>query len=94
MRHGRSIVFRNRSRSRTFPSGGITLEQEGFRFRNDDGTETSATWRQAQDVNDSITKQTNFRLRALVNATGDPATAQYQLEFRKKGTSVYKKVGT
>ena len=88
MRHGRSIVFRNRSSSRTFaPAGEITLEQEGFRFRNDDGSEVAATWRQVQDVFDSVAPNTNIRLRVLVNATGDPATSQFQLEYRKVGES-------
>ncbi len=75
----------------SIPSG-PTLEQEGFRFRNDDGSEAAATWRQAQDVNDTIAKDTNIRLRVLVNATGDPASNQYQLEYRKVGTTPYSKL--
>ncbi len=92
MRHGRSIIFRNRSNSRTFPSGGITLEQEGFRFRNDDGSEVAATWRQIQDVDDTIAPNTNIRLRILVNASGDPETSQFQLEYRKVGSANWHKV--
>lgn len=62
-----------------------TLEQEGFRFRNDNGTEITATWRQLQDIIDSIAKSTNVRLRVLVNATDDPADNQYQLEYKETG---------
>ena len=66
------------------PSTGVTYEQEGFRWRNDDGSESAATWRQAQDVDDTIAKETNIRLRVLSDATGNPdtdtATIQYKLD--------------
>jgi len=61
----------------------VALQQEGFRWRNDDGNEAAATWRQNQDVNDAVGRNTNIRLRVLVNATGDPASAQYQLEYKE-----------
>lgn len=64
-----------------------TLEQEGFRFRNDDGSETTATWKAAQDTNVKIKADTNTRLRVLLNATGDPSAQNYQLEFRESGGS-------
>lgn len=60
-----------------------TYEQEGFRFRNDDGSETTATWRQAQDVNDSIAKETAFRLRMLTDASGDPGSHQVTLQYKR-----------
>lgn len=60
-----------------------SLEQEGFRFRNDDADEDEASWRQNQDVDDEIAKDTNVRLRTLINATGDPATKQFQLEYKE-----------
>lgn len=63
----------------------VTLEQEGFRFRNDDGSESAATWRQAQDTDDSVAVETAVRLRMIVNATGDPPTKQYQLQYRPTG---------
>jgi hypothetical protein len=66
-------------------SAALAVEQEGFRFRNDDGNETAATWRQAQDVVDSIPKNTNFRLRVLANHTGDPSSQQVTLQYRKVG---------
>lgn len=76
----------------TPPVVAATLEQEGFRFRNDDGSESAATWRQAQDTNDSIARSTNFRLRTLVNATNDPAAKAFQLEVRKAGSLDWRKV--
>ena len=40
--------------------------QTRFRFRNDDGSETGATWRQNEDTADSIAPNTNFRIRIQV----------------------------
>lgn len=75
-------------------SGGApTLEQEGFRFRNDDGSESTATWRQAQDTDDSIATETPFRLRMLTNATGDPAIQAVKLQYRKVGASNWRDLG-
>lgn len=40
-----------------------TLTQNHFRWRNDNGTEITATWRQSEDVDDSRGKNLNIRLR-------------------------------
>ena len=71
-----------------------TIEQEGFRWRNDDGSESTATFRQAQDVNDTIARNLNIRIRVLLNATGDPPTKQYQLEYKENAdpAAEYRKV--
>jgi hypothetical protein len=69
-----------------------THEQEGFRFRNDDGTEATATWQAAQDVQATGPLLTPVRLRFVVNATGDPAAGAYRLEYRKTGESVWLRV--
>ena len=61
------------------------LDQEGFRFRNDDGDEDAATWKEAQDTNLTAAKSVNTRLRVILDATGNPATTQYQLEYRRSG---------
>lgn len=45
-----------------------TFTQRNFRFRDDDGNETGATWREDEDTNDSIDVDTNFRLRFLVTS--------------------------
>jgi hypothetical protein len=50
--------------------GAATAEQEGYRWRNDDGTEAGASWKAAQDT--PITAASGkFRLRVILNATGD-----------------------
>lgn len=48
------------------------LVQTAFRFRNDDGSETTATWRQIESVTDITPVDTTFRVRIQVeeNATG------------------------
>lgn len=60
-----------------------TLQQEGYRFRDDDGDEDGATWLDSQDTDITRADDLNTRLRMLINATGDPATGQYQLEYRE-----------
>ncbi len=74
------------------PAG--TFEQEGFRWRNDDGSESAASWRQSQDVNDAIAKETTIRLRVLLDATLDPSGEQFQLEYKETGDPAgdYRKV--
>jgi hypothetical protein len=59
-----------------------TLELEGFRFRADDGSETTATYLASQDTNITRAKVTNTRLRMLINATDDPYTRQYRLDYK------------
>jgi hypothetical protein len=59
-----------------------TLEQEGFRWYNDDGSESASTAFAAQDTNITAASSTTKRLRMLVNATGDPATKAYKLQYR------------
>jgi hypothetical protein len=61
-----------------------SIEQEGFRFRNDNGSESTATWKDVQDANITLATTTAFRLRMILNATGDPASIDAQLECRYK----------
>lgn len=61
-----------------------TLIQEGFRFRNDDGSETAATWNADQDATITLTANTPKRLRIVVDTTGDPESKNLQLEYRMK----------
>lgn len=68
------------------------IEQEGYRFRDDDGSESAATWLASQDSNVTRATATNTRLRALLNATGNPPSQQYQLEFKKSSDTTYKRV--
>lgn len=62
----------------------VTIEQEGFRFRNDDGSETTATWKDSQDATITLAAATQTRLRLILNATGDPDGINAQLEARYK----------
>lgn len=66
-----------------------TLEQEGFRWRNDDGSETTATWAAAQDTDLSAAADVNKRLRVLINAANDPASSAFRLEYKKSTDSIY-----
>lgn len=68
-----------------------SLEQEGYRWRDDDGSESAATWLDSQDTDISRDLSTNTRLRVLVNASGDVGSTQYQLEYRIAG-GTYAKV--
>ena len=61
----------------------LTYEQEGFRFRNDDGSESAASWRQTQDVDDSVGKEVNVRLRVLTDTTGDSPSVTRTLQVRR-----------
>jgi hypothetical protein len=66
-----------------YSTASATLEQEGFRFRNDDGSESAATWKAAQDTDVDLISESKFRLRTLINATGDPASSQFRIEYSK-----------
>jgi len=63
----------------------LTSDQEGYRWRDDDGSESAATWLAAQDTNITRAISTNTRLRILTDYTGDPATQQMTLQYRKVG---------
>ena len=71
---------------------GSTLDQSHFRFRNDDGSETTATWAAAEDTPISLAKNTPVRLRVEIGATGDPANAAYKLQYRKVGDSTWRDI--
>lgn len=73
---------------------GGTIEQEGFRFRADDGSETAATWIEPQDTNIIRAASQNTRLRVLLNATNDPGSNNFQLEYRKVGDAEWKVIDT
>ena len=76
----------------TIPSGANTRTQEGHRFRNDDGSESAATWAAAQDAGVTLPTGTTVRVRVLVDASGDPASTQYQLESKLSTDATWTKV--
>lgn len=50
---------------------------EGYRWRNDDGSESAATWKDAQDADISVAPGTDARLRMILdNPTAGPVTIQ------------------
>lgn len=71
------------------PASGTTRDQEGFRWRNDDGSETTATWKASQDTNVTSPLSANVRLRTLVDTVGDTPSTAYTLRYKKSTDSVY-----
>lgn len=69
-----------------------SAEQEGVRGRNDDGTETTATWIEAQDTDISVAPDDLFRARFLINFTGDYASTQFLLEIEEDGVDNWTEV--
>ena len=63
-----------------------TVDQEGFRWRTDDGSETTATWLAAQDTDIIRPTATNTRIRFVLNSTLDRGAEGYQLEYRVVGS--------
>lgn len=73
-------------------SGASETEQEGFRFRNDDGSESTATWKAAQDTDANVNLDTNIRLRMLLNTTNDLASKGFKLLYRKVGETQWREL--
>jgi hypothetical protein len=65
-----------------------TAEQSAYRFRRDDGDENDASWLAAENTPAEFKRGENFRLRMQVNSTGDYPSAPYQVEYRKKITTL------
>jgi len=62
------------------------LEQTNYRFRNDDGNETTATWKDAQNTNISLSGGQIFRLRILLSETGGATAFAFgELNVSKNG---------
>jgi len=64
------------------PSGG-NYDQTSFRGRNDDGTETTATWKAVANTNWNQRQNTNFRVRFLIQEDDDveDLNVEYQLQY-------------
>lgn len=72
----------------------ITAEQEGYRWRNDDGSESAATWKVAQDTTTNLVAGQTARLRFVVNTTGDTPTERFKLQYRKVGDASWRDLDT
>jgi hypothetical protein len=62
----------------------VSLNQYSFRFLNDNGSESTATFAGAENANVNLSAGDTLRLRYLIDATGDPTGKQFQLEYRRK----------
>jgi hypothetical protein len=71
------------------------LEQEGFRFRNDNGSETTATWIEVQDTDATIPLDTPFRFRGLIATTDDAPSTQFRVDYKSstEAASEWRAVG-
>lgn len=76
----------------TYTPGASTLEQARYRFRNDDGSQTTATWKAAQNTGITEGVSITTRLRVQVQAVNDPTAKAFKLQFRRSGTSDWKDV--
>jgi hypothetical protein len=64
-----------------------SFTQTRFRFRNDDGSETTATWKDSENVNITMGVDTNFRVRIQVDETTPTtwATTRWNYYYSKNG---------
>lgn len=69
---------------------GVVLEQEGFRWRNDDESEILATWKQLQDIDATTLRNVNIRLRFLINASDNPDPTQFKIQYKKTSASAWR----
>lgn len=74
------------------PPAALTIEQEGFRWRNDDGNESAATWKANQDTDLSAAAESTARLRIILNGTGDPTAKDFLLEGKLSTDSDWVKI--
>ncbi|MCA0455663.1 MAG: LamG domain-containing protein [Chloroflexi bacterium] len=80
--------------SNPVPPVAVTVTQSAYRFRDDDGSESTATWRQSENTVDTAAPEDAFRLRLQVDADGDPASQDLQLEYSVQGSGVWQKAVT
>jgi hypothetical protein len=71
-----------------------TAEQEGYRWRDDNGSESGASWLDSQDTDITRNPTTNTRLRAIVNTAHKIEARGYGIEYRKVGDTNWHKIGT
>lgn len=67
----------------------VTVDQEAFRFGNDDGSESAHTWVASQDADAVHPLNQNLLYRSLLNTTGDVASFAPTLRYQKNGSGGY-----
>lgn len=76
----------------SLPDATPYLEQARYRWRNDDGSESAATWAAAENTTLALPKNTPRRLRVQVQSTNDKPSASYKLQYRKSGDASWKDI--
>jgi len=61
----------------------LATEQEGYRWRDDDGSESGASWLAAQDTTIEGAVGETTRLRVLLDVDGDLASSQVTLQYKR-----------
>lgn len=69
------------------PTGSV--DQQAFRFYNDDGSESAATAAQTQGTDDTVALDTARIVRFLLQGTDDPDPATFKLKYQKNGSGGY-----
>lgn len=69
--------------------GTPAIDQEGFRFGADNGSESAHSWLANQDTNVNAEVGTAVLIRNLLNATNDPASATFSIRAQKNGAGGY-----
>ena len=67
----------------------LVTTQEGFRWRNDDGSQTTATWIAAQDTNIPLATEQAAQLRVLIDPSHPPLPARPTLHYKKSTDSTW-----
>jgi hypothetical protein len=75
-----------------YNAGTYLYEQEGYRWREDDGSESGASWIDTQDTPITRPITTGTRLRVLTDAYGDAPSQGATLQYRKAGTIGWRKI--
>ncbi len=71
------------------PAATGTIDQQSFRFGNDDANEAGHTWAAAQDANLTAPNAQTKLLRVQLDATGDPVSSAPSLRSQKNGAGGY-----
>lgn len=58
------------------------FDQDSFRGRNDDGSESAATWKAAVNINWTQTVDENFRVRFLIQETAGHAGSNQEMQLQ------------
>lgn len=68
------------------------LEQSAFRFRNNDGDEAAATWRQSENVDDTAAPDEALRLRMQIAAMLNGGSRAFKWQHRKAGAADWRDI--